>query len=44
MIVPLTTSQKALNLLLVDDDDGDTKALERAFRKSGIPSNIARAV
>ena len=33
-----------LNILLVEDDDGDAKALERAFRKSKIANPILRAV
>ena len=27
-------SEKALNIVLVEDDDGDAKALRRAFKES----------
>jgi CheY-like chemotaxis protein len=33
-----------VNLLLVDDDDGDAKAVARAFRKARIANPITRAV
>ncbi|MDC0659708.1 response regulator [Leisingera sp. SS27] len=33
-----------LNILLVDDDDGDAKAVRRAFRKANIANHITRAV
>jgi len=33
-----------LNLLLVDDDDGDARALQRALRKAGVGDTIIRAV
>ncbi|OBY26698.1 response regulator [Leisingera sp. JC1] len=35
---------KELNILLVDDDDGDAKAVRRAFRKASIANEITRAV
>lgn len=35
---------KPLNILLVDDDDGDAKAVERAFRKTKIANPIFRAI
>jgi len=36
-------SKRPLNLLLVEDDDGDAKALERAFHKAKIANTIMRA-
>jgi CheY-like chemotaxis protein len=33
-----------INIVLVEDDDGDAKAVERAFRKSKIANPIVRAV
>jgi CheY-like chemotaxis protein len=39
-----TGSGKALNILLVEDDDGDAKALQRAFLKAKIANPILRAV
>jgi CheY-like chemotaxis protein len=35
---------REVTILLVDDDDGDTKMVERAFRKAGIPNPLMRAV
>lgn len=35
---------KPLNILLVEDDDGDVKAVERAFTKAKIVNPIIRAV
>ncbi len=32
-----------ISILLVEDDDGDAKALYRAFRKAGITAGITRA-
>lgn len=41
----LTPDDNPLNLLLVEDDDGDAKTLERAFQKAGIKNyTISRAV
>jgi CheY-like chemotaxis protein len=41
----LTPGEKPLNILLVDDDDMDVKALERAFRRDKIGnSDVVRAV
>ena len=37
-------SQKQINILLIDDDDVDAKALERAFRHGKIANSIVRAV
>ena len=39
--VPRTTP---LNILLVEDDDGDAKAVQRAFQKAKIANPIHRAV
>jgi len=36
-------SSKTLNILLVEDDDGDAKALQRAFQKAKIANRIVRA-
>jgi len=35
---------KPLNILLVEDDDGDAKAVQRAFQKAKIANPIIRAV
>ena len=35
---------KPLNILLVEDDDGDAKAVQRAFRRTTIANPIVRAV
>lgn len=35
--------RRAINILLVEDDDGDAKALQRAFRKIKIANTIFRA-
>ncbi|MEW2914321.1 response regulator [Leisingera sp. JC11] len=37
-------SRTELKILLVDDDDGDAKAVRRAFRKANIANEITRAV
>ncbi|NSY39085.1 response regulator [Leisingera sp. ANG59] len=37
-------ARRELNILLVDDDDGDAKAVRRAFRKANIANHITRAV
>lgn len=37
--------QKALvNVLLVEDDDGDAKAIIRAFKKASFENNVVRAI
>jgi CheY-like chemotaxis protein len=33
-----------LNLLLIEDDDGDARAIQRAFAKAAISNTITRAV
>jgi CheY-like chemotaxis protein len=40
----ITHNQTPLNLLLVEDDDGDALAFHRAFQKAGIGNSIIRAV
>jgi len=35
---------KPINILLVEDDDGDAKAIQRAFQKSKIANKIIRAI
>jgi CheY-like chemotaxis protein len=39
-----TTSSLPLNILLVEDDDGDARAVQRAFQKAKIANPIVRAV
>ena len=39
-----TQNGKPLNILLVEDDDGDAKAVQRAFHKAKIANPILRAV
>jgi CheY-like chemotaxis protein len=39
-----TFFSKPLNILLAEDDDGDAKAVQRAFRKALIPNPIMRAM
>ena len=41
---PLKPNEKALNILLIDDDDVDAKSLERAFRRAKIGNTIVRAL
>lgn len=38
------TCNKPLNILLAEDDDGDAKAVQRAFLKANIGNTIVRAV
>jgi CheY-like chemotaxis protein len=35
---------KPLNIVLVEDDDGDAKAVQRSFQKAGLASVIQRAL
>lgn len=44
MGITATLDSKPLNILLVEDDDGDAKALQRAFQKAKIANKILRAV
>lgn len=39
-----TLHSRALNILLVEDDDGDAKAVQRAFQKAEIANPIVRAM
>jgi CheY-like chemotaxis protein len=39
-----TLRGKPLNIVLVEDDDGDAKAVQRAFRKAGVANLLLRAV
>jgi CheY-like chemotaxis protein len=41
---PVKSSERTLNILLIDDDDMDAKLLERAFRKAKIGNTIVRAM
>jgi len=38
----LSLSHRALNIVLVEDDDGDAKALQRAFKKAKIANPLFR--
>jgi CheY-like chemotaxis protein len=44
MNMSATADGKPLNILLVEDDDGDAKALQRAFRSAKIANPMLRAV
>jgi CheY-like chemotaxis protein len=44
MNVTATLIGRPLNVLLVEDDDGDAKAVQRAFQKAKIANQIVRAV
>jgi CheY-like chemotaxis protein len=44
MTISRTHETKPLNILLVEDDDGDAKALQRAFQKARIANPIRRAL
>ncbi|MBI3418790.1 MAG: response regulator [Proteobacteria bacterium] len=44
MNVTAILNSKPLNILLVEDDDGDAKAVQRAFQKVKIANPILRAV
>ena len=44
MMQPPMLIANFINILLVEDDDGDAMAVERTFRKAGITSSIVRAV
>ena len=43
-IIQGNKKDKPLNILLVEDDDGDAKAVQRAFAKSKIAHKIFRAI
>jgi CheY-like chemotaxis protein len=44
MTMSIAADARPLNILLVEDDDGDAKALQRAFRNTKIANPILRAV
>jgi CheY-like chemotaxis protein len=44
MKILITEHQAPLTILLVDDDDGDARALQRGFQKAGVGNPIMRAV
>src|SRR5258708_1754342 len=44
MNISATANGRPLNILLVEDDDGDAKAVQRAFQKAKIANPILRAV
>lgn len=44
MNIGATANSKPLNILLVEDDDGDAKAIQRAFQRAKIANPIQRAV
>ncbi len=44
MMTTMIQDTKPVTMLVVDDDDGDAKALERAFKKSKIVNPIHRAI
>ncbi len=44
MNITATLGSKPLNILLVEDDDGDAKAVNRAFQKAKIANLMLRAV
>jgi len=39
-----TVNNSPINILLVDDDDGDAKAVQRSFQKAKIANPLTRAV
>lgn len=44
MNITTTLDSKSISILLVEDDDGDAKAVRRAFQKAKIANPIVRAV
>jgi CheY-like chemotaxis protein len=44
MIMDANLTTRPLSILLVEDDDGDAKAIQRLFGKAGIANPIRRAV
>ena len=44
MNAPATINNTPINILLVDDDDGDAKAVQRSFQKARIANPLTRAV
>lgn len=41
---PITPGERPLNIFMIEDDDMDAKALERAFRRGKVGNSIMRAV
>jgi CheY-like chemotaxis protein len=44
MNAPVIEQTRTFNVLLVDDDDGDAKSVQRAFRSARIVNPIVRAI
>ncbi|HZP69531.1 MAG TPA: response regulator [Pseudolabrys sp.] len=44
MTISAVMNSSPLNILLVEDDDGDARAVQRAFQKARIANPIVRAV
>jgi CheY-like chemotaxis protein len=44
MNVAIVEQTRTVNVLLVDDDDGDAKSVQRAFRSASIVNPIVRAI
>ena len=44
MNAPARINNTPINILLVDDDDGDAKAVQRSFQKAKIANRLTRAV
>ena len=44
MMTMMTKETKPVTIVLVEDDDGDAKALDRAFKKAKIVNPICRAI
>ena len=44
MNIAIAEQCRTVNVLLVDDDDGDAKSVERAFRSARIANPIVRAI
>jgi CheY-like chemotaxis protein len=44
MSLSVSMGERIANILLVEDDNGDAKALVRAFQKAGSANHIVRAV
>jgi CheY-like chemotaxis protein len=40
----ITHRQTPVNIMLIEDDDGDARAVQRAFQKAGLVNTITRAV
>ena len=44
MLNQYDTFNDDLQVVLIEDDDGDAKAIQRAFKKAGVKSPITRAI